>query len=99
MAETISEMPPVTWRPIGTGVRLLQGYLNAPEHPGKLRLVRSALSNILGKRILFKSGDGVVLGVEWNDYIGWQMLRIGTYEGLTLRQAQLIFSNGGEVLD
>jgi FkbM family methyltransferase len=64
--------------------RLFVGYLRAPEHPGKLRVVR-ALSRLIPETgVVARVAHGLQLHLHPRDWIEYLLLRGTPYEPLTL---------------
>lgn len=62
--------------------RLLQGYLRAPDHPGKLRLARS-LGRLFSGGARTRLPEGIVLFLSPADWIEYLLLRGDAYEPAT----------------
>jgi FkbM family methyltransferase len=85
--------------PLSMKGKLFRFYLLFPAHPSKIRI-----QNFLG-RMLFPKGikvsneEGVVFGLDANDWITRELLERGNYETLSLVQAKKILQNGGTFVD
>ncbi len=89
----------ITWNPTNPIVKLLAKYLHLPDHPMKIRLIRWAIRNICPQGVCFQNSFGAKIIVDTEDYIGWQILVEGDYEGGTLSLATHLLKEGGTFLD
>ena len=65
--------------------RLITGYLRAPEHPGKLRVVRALARTIIPDAgVVATVDDGLRLYLHPRDWIEYLLLKGTPYEPLTL---------------
>ena len=89
----------VEWRPTDPLARVLARYLSAPDHPAKLRIVRSLFRRSYPDGVLVKNSDNALLRLDPTDFIGWSILRTHHYEGKTLTRAKSILARGGVFVD
>jgi FkbM family methyltransferase len=74
-------------------------YLRGPDHPMKVRAIRWLLQKFYPDGLIITNHLGVTLLVKPTEYIGWEILSTGTYEGNTLNLAADILKDGGIFLD
>lgn len=67
--------------------RALIAYARGLEHPGKLRIVRWLARRLAGNGLQVRYGPGAAFVIDPHDYIGWAILRTGSYEPATLALA------------
>lgn len=78
--------------------RIMLGYARAPDHLGKLRVLKLIASALSWVPMLTLPG-GATLSIDANDYIGWSLVNVGAYEPRTLRLARHLMVDGGTFID
>jgi FkbM family methyltransferase len=77
-----------------TGARLVDAgliaYGRAFEHPCKIRILKWLIRRLAAGRIKVKHAGGVVVTIDPDDYIGWEIFTTGRYESASLALAQRI---------
>jgi FkbM family methyltransferase len=74
-------------------------YLRWPDHPIKIRIIRWLLQNLYPNGLIVTNQLGTLLSIREAEYIGWEILSTGIYEGATLNLAANILKDGGVFLD
>jgi FkbM family methyltransferase len=65
----------------------LLAYARSFEHPMKLRFVRWLFRHLAGGQVQVRYASDTVAAVDPTDYIGWAVVRQGSYEPASLRLA------------
>jgi FkbM family methyltransferase len=71
---------------------VLLAYARSFEHPMKLRFVRWLFRHLAGGRVQVRYAPDTVAAVDPADYIGWAIVRHGSYEPASLRLALRIMT-------
>jgi FkbM family methyltransferase len=74
-------------------------YLRWPDHPTKIRSIRWLLQKLYPDGLIVTNQLGTVLSIKQTEYIGWEILSRGIYEGASLNLAADVLKDGGVFLD
>lgn len=86
------------------GVRLIDraliAYARGPEHPAKIRILHQLIRRLTLSRLQVRYAGGARIAIDPADYIGWSILRTGSYEPASLALAlQLMTASPGLFVD
>lgn len=74
-------------RGIGIIERALIAYARGPEHPAKVRVLHWLFRRLTFGRLQVRYAGGARIAIDPADYIGWEILRTGSYEPASLALA------------
>jgi FkbM family methyltransferase len=80
-------------------LKFLITYLRWPDHPTKIRSIRWLLQKLYPDGLIVTNQLGTVLSIKQTEYIGWEILSRGIYEGASLNLAADVLKDGGVFLD
>lgn len=90
----------ISWKGTDFKTGAILSYLRGPDHPMKIRLVRTLISKLFSRGLMVQNQLDSRIRVQPHDYIGWSILSNGSYEGETLALAgEILSKNGGAFLD
>lgn len=80
--------------------RALIAYARGPEHPAKVRVLHWLIRRLTLGRLQVRYAAGARIAIDPADYIGWAILRTGSYEPASLALAlQLMTASPGLFVD
>ncbi len=90
--------------PAARGTRLVDrtliAYARGPEHPAKIRALHWLIRRLTAGRLRVRYAAGAQIAIDPNDYIGWSILRTGSYEPASLALAlRLMTASPGLFVD
>lgn len=78
----------------------LIAYARGPEHPAKIRVLHWLIRRLTSGRLRVRYAAGAPITIDPADYIGWSILRTGSYEPASLDLAlQLMTASPGLFVD
>jgi len=87
------------WQGDGALARMFVGYIRSIDHPVKLRIVFFIAKLFFGKGVPMKYATEAKIAIHPNDFIGWSILKSGSYEPSTISLMHALLSNGGTFID
>jgi FkbM family methyltransferase len=72
--------------------RALIAYARGPEHPSKIRAIHWLIRRVRGGKMRVRYAARATIAIDPSDYIGWAILRTGSYEPASLDLALRIVS-------
>jgi FkbM family methyltransferase len=85
------------WPVAGLGPKCVAGYLRGFSHRGQWRLARLALRAF--PSILVSAASGGRFRVDPLEFMGWQIIRTGSFEARTIALAAMLLEGGGTFVD
>lgn len=87
------------WQADGLLARIYVGYVRMWNHPFKLRLAFFLARRIFTGGVPMRYATGARISVFANDFIGWSIIKTGSYEPQTIELMRSLLRDGGTFVD